>query len=120
MLVSQVKSSLLPSPQTRRFIQSPLILHPNASKLTNIELNDLYVDPAYQRQGIGTKLLEEGLKDVDERGLQCVLGSSKEGKGVYKRFGFVEVETMVIDLEEYGGVGMGMDEHVLMNRPGRR
>jgi hypothetical protein len=60
------------------------------------------------------------LKEVDRRGLQCVLGASKEGRGLYKRFGWVDYEVMVVDLEEYGGVGFGFDEHVLMNRPGRK
>lgn len=53
-------------------------LHGNQADST-IELNVLVVDPKYQRQGIGSKLLEDGLNEVDRRGLQCVLGASRDG-----------------------------------------
>lgn len=86
----------------------------------NLELGVLVVDPCRQRQGIGSKLLEHGLKEVDKRGLQCVLGASEAGVGLYRKFRFVDYEMMYIDLEKYGGVGLGTDEHVLMNRPARK
>jgi hypothetical protein len=66
-------------------------------------------------------LLEHGLKEVDKNGLQCVLGASKEGFGLYKKLGWVPYETMKIKLWEYeGGEGMGVDEHVIMNRPAKK
>ncbi|KAH9218782.1 hypothetical protein DL95DRAFT_385010, partial [Leptodontidium sp. 2 PMI_412] len=58
------------------------------------KLATLIVAPENQRQGIGSQLLEAGLKEVDRLGLRCVLASSKEGLGLYKRFGFVEFEKM--------------------------
>lgn len=85
------------------------------------ELSTLIVAPECQRQGIGSKLLEQGLQQVDEAGLQCVLAASKEGLGLYKKFGFVEFETMVLKLWEYeGGERFGMDNHVVMQRPARK
>jgi len=65
-------------------------------------------------------LLEDGLRIADEKGLQCVLGSSPEGVGLYRRHGFLEVETMRLNLWEYeGGDGMGVVEHMIMHRPVR-
>ncbi|KAG4440517.1 hypothetical protein IFR05_003987 [Cadophora sp. M221] len=82
------------------------------------KLSTLIVAPENQRQGIGSRLLETGLKEVDRLGLQCVLASSKEGLGLYKRFGFVEFETMKLKLWEYeGGEGFEGDDHVVMWRP---
>ncbi len=81
----------------------------------------LIVKPECQRQGIGSKLLEQGLREVDEAGLQCVLAASKEGLGLYRKFGFVEFETMKLKYWEYdGGEGLGIDDHVVMHRPARR
>lgn len=63
-------------------------------------------------------MLEDGLKDADEAGLQCVLGSSPEGLGLYKKYGFVEVKQMSLDLSHYeGGKGMGAVIHSIMYRP---
>lgn len=48
-----------------------------------------------------------------------MLASSKEGLGLYKRFGFVEFEKMRLRLWEYeGGEGFEGDDHVIMWRPG--
>jgi N-acetylglutamate synthase-like GNAT family acetyltransferase len=83
-----------------------------------IELSTLVVSPEWQRRGIGTVLMENGLKEADELGLQTVLGASKKGKGLYKKYGFVEFEVTDVRLREYeGGEGMGKDQQVIMNRP---
>ncbi|TVY55155.1 hypothetical protein LCER1_G004432 [Lachnellula cervina] len=72
----------------------------------------LVVSPEYQRQGIGSLLLAEGLGKVDELGLQCVLGASPEGVELYRRFGFEEVAARELKLWEYeGGEGMGVTRH---------
>jgi hypothetical protein len=64
--------------------------------------------------------MEAGIKLVDEAGLQCVLGASKEGRGLYKRYGFVDFQIMELRLWEYeGGEGMGMDQHCIMWRPAK-
>jgi ribosomal protein S18 acetylase RimI-like enzyme len=82
------------------------------------ELNTLVVSPGYQRRGIGKMLMEDGLKEVDRLGLQAVLGASKQGLGLYKKYRFTEFEVMEIKLWEYeGGEGMGVDRHVCMHRP---
>jgi len=71
--------------------------------------------------GIGTKLLEEGLREVDDLGLQCVLGASKEGKGLYTKYGFTDFAVLELKLWEYeGGEGMGVDHHVVMHRSSQR
>jgi N-acetylglutamate synthase-like GNAT family acetyltransferase len=79
------------------------------------------VSPKWQRRGIGKMLLENGLKEADELGLQSVLGASKSGKGLYKKYGFVEFEIMEIKLWEYeGGEGMSLDHQVVMHRSAQK
>jgi len=76
------------------------------------------VSRAHQRLGLGTELLKQGLREVDKRGLQCVLGASPEGKGLYEKFGFRVTKTLDLDLEKYeGGEGYGVVKHSVMHRP---
>jgi predicted N-acetyltransferase YhbS len=86
--------------------------------LTKAELSSLAVSPENQRRGIGSQLLEAFLEETDAQGLQAVLGASKEGRGLYERYGFVTSEVMTLKMWEYeGGSGMGIEEHVIMHRP---
>jgi len=62
------------------------------------EINDLAVDPAYQKRGIATELLNRCIADVKERGMVGVhLITAGEGvlPGFYEKHGF-EKETEVI------------------------
>ncbi len=62
------------------------------------EINDLAVDPAYQRRGIATKLLEQCIFDVKKMGM-CSVNLITAGDGIlpgfYENFGFKK-ETQVI------------------------
>jgi len=81
------------------------------------ELTTLVVSPSQQRRGIGTLLFEAFLAETDEAGLQAVLGASPEGIELYRRHGFVDFETMEIELGEYeGGKEMEAVRHVIMYR----
>ena len=50
------------------------------------------VDPSQQRKGIGSFLLKEALKMIDEKGDRAYLEASNESnKALYERHGFVEI-----------------------------
>ena len=67
------------------------------------EINDLAVDPVYQRRGIAKKLLTQCLADVKARGMAGVhLITAGEGilPGFYRDFGFKkETEVILMGLE---------------------
>ena len=55
-------------------------------------LSFIAVDPAQQRNGIGSFLLKEALQMIDERGDRAYLEASNEqNKALYERHGFVEI-----------------------------
>ena len=69
------------------------------------DLANMYVHPAYQRQGLGKRLMEQALLDADKDGAKAVLCASDLGRRLYLKFGFKDVETKSIDLIHLGAVG---------------
>lgn len=51
-------------------------------------LSVVAVDPAYQGQGLGRMLLEEGLKVADKAGVVVWLCGLRGLEGLYEKFGF--------------------------------
>ncbi|CAD6444715.1 d2271565-b347-45bc-bd89-eb1a1ed987a8 [Sclerotinia trifoliorum] len=94
-----------------------------------LKLNILIIHPHYQRQGIGTRLLTQGLQLADsgepfplsissqtspsniqthphpqpKPPIQVILGASPWGIGLYRKHGFQEVYSMDIRLDLYEG-----------------
>ncbi|MCR4903014.1 MAG: GNAT family N-acetyltransferase [Butyrivibrio sp.] len=67
------------------------------------EINDLAVDPSYQRRGIAKKLLSQCLSDLKEQGIVGV-NLITAGEGVlpafYEKFGFkAEKEVILMGME---------------------
>ena len=58
------------------------------------------VDPAHQRKGLGSKLLDEALRVCDEQGLHAYLeATTRESRALYQRHGFeVTQELQVGDI----------------------
>lgn len=70
------------------------------------EINDLAVDPAYQRRGIAKKLLEKCLADIKDRGMAGVhLITAGEGilPAFYEKYGFKKENEVIL-------MGLEMDE----------
>ena len=61
--------------------------------------------PEYQGQGCGGILIRSGLEIVDAACARAELEATPQGKPVYERYGFEEVDEMVFKLEEYGSKG---------------
>lgn len=77
-------------------------------------LQGLATDPAYQRRGIATKLIQAGLDEIDLEGLACWIHASPSSYGVYAKVGFEEVGKNEYDLDEWAPGGRQGD-----NRWGR-
>lgn len=48
-------------------------------------------------------MLAWGLSQADEKNLQTYLQSSHEGRRLYERFGFEQVDAYVVDFSKWGG-----------------
>lgn len=62
----------------------------------HIFIHTCAVSPKYQRMGCGKALMENMIKEADIVGLPCYLEASHEGKPLYLKYGFEEIEKMVV------------------------
>jgi len=62
----------------------------------------LAIDSAYQRMGVGGKLLEWGLAKCDAEGLECWIDASDKGKGLYEKHGWKQVGYLDVDTGKWG------------------
>ncbi|RDW57008.1 hypothetical protein BP6252_13926 [Coleophoma cylindrospora] len=65
----------------------------------------MYVLPAYQRRGLGQRLMEQALLDADKDGAKSFVCASEQGRGMYAKRGFKELETVLVDFIHLGAVG---------------
>ncbi|OQD89045.1 hypothetical protein PENANT_c003G03746 [Penicillium antarcticum] len=57
------------------------------------DLDMLAVHPSHQGRGLASKLLKWGLARADDEGVEVYLSSSPEGKPVYEKYGFRDLES---------------------------
>lgn len=74
------------------------VAHVDAAKGNVVNLDILAIDPAFQRQGVGHKLLAWGLDKADELNFETIVESSEFGKGLYEKHGFVFQKRVVLPL----------------------
>jgi predicted N-acetyltransferase YhbS len=65
----------------------------------------MHVLPAYQRRGLGQRLMEQVLLDADRDGAQAFLLATDAGKRLYTKSGFVDLETVSLDFVHLGASG---------------
>ncbi|KAL1625514.1 hypothetical protein SLS56_007336 [Neofusicoccum ribis] len=66
----------------------------------------LVTHPKHHRRGAGAMLIRWGTEQADRAGLISFLEATETGRPLYKRHGFEEQETFVIELSKYGGTGV--------------
>lgn len=66
-------------------------------------LDYLAVHPTNQGKGIGTALVQSGMREAEKLGLDIYILAFKAGVGLYKRLGFQVEKEIVQDDSKYGG-----------------
>lgn len=57
----------------------------------NLVLSICFVHPDHRRRGAGTLLVKWGLEKADEMNLECFVESTDDGKPLYERLGFANM-----------------------------
>jgi predicted N-acetyltransferase YhbS len=55
--------------------------------------------PEEQRQGIGSKLMEWGVKQMDARDIEGFVEASAPGRRLYRKFGFLDVAYVRVNMD---------------------
>lgn len=74
--------------------------------LTSKVLDYLAVHPDRKGQGLGTLLVEAGLKEVENMQFDVFVIAKPGGVGIYKRAGFKVLDYVELDYTKYGGPGL--------------
>jgi ribosomal protein S18 acetylase RimI-like enzyme len=80
-------------------------------------LDFLAVLPKFQRRGIATMLVKNGLEIADSNGIKSHVMSSVEGVHVYTRLGFDIVETSSVDYSQFGGTELHIHHFMVRKVP---
>ena len=70
-----------------------------------LELDYLAVHPENKGKGIGTALVESGIRHAEKIRVPIFAMAFKAGRGIYTRLGFKEVNRVIQDDSPYGGAG---------------
>ncbi|KAI5203137.1 acyl-CoA N-acyltransferase [Aureobasidium subglaciale] len=70
-------------------------------------LKVLAIDPAYQRRGVGSLLLDDGLQVADRVGIKAYLEATEVGRPLYQRKGFVDRDFMDFEVARYAPAAEG-------------
>ena len=62
----------------------------------------LAVAPSHQRRGVGSLLIQHGLRYADRANARTYVEAAPAGERLYKRLGWKEVDEVLLDLEPYG------------------
>jgi ribosomal protein S18 acetylase RimI-like enzyme len=66
-----------------------------------LDLMSLAVNPDYQRQGIGSKLLEAMFEKTDRCGYSTYVSADVDNVDFYKKHGFEVIKELTIKINDY-------------------
>jgi predicted N-acetyltransferase YhbS len=87
-----------------------------ASTNSLVVLAVLATSGKYRRRGAGSLLVQWGIELSEKLGFPCILQATEEGRQLYKRRGFEDIETMQFDLAKYGLAEKGVSKLTEMIR----
>ncbi|KAF2157619.1 hypothetical protein K461DRAFT_21701 [Myriangium duriaei CBS 260.36] len=83
----------------------------------HVLLHMLATDPDYHRRGIGSMQIRWGIEETDRLGVVSYLEASEDGKALYERYGYHEVEKLDFDCRKH--IGGEEVAHTIMIRPAK-
>ncbi|RHZ65155.1 GNAT family N-acetyltransferase [Aspergillus thermomutatus] len=83
-------------------------------KEDDMVLELLVTHPQHQGKGVGKALLDWGVRIADERNARIYLEATPEGYPLYCKYGWKDIEDLVMDFSLYGGEGSA--RYVVMTR----
>jgi N-acetylglutamate synthase-like GNAT family acetyltransferase len=66
-------------------------------------MSTLAVHPKYPRRGLGSQMLESILALANKEGRKAYIEASKKGVGLYRKYGWIKVDSVLLDTRPFGG-----------------
>ena len=77
----------------------------------------LGTNPNFERRGVASMLIRYMFDNADRKSISCFVEASSKAQPLYKRHGFVDVNLMHVDLDDFeGGDGFGLQTWYAMLR----
>lgn len=74
-------------------------------------------DPDYERKGCAGMMLRHILERADEAGVRVNVGSSRIGMPFYAKFGFKDVDELLMDFSDHGGEKDALVNKLMIREP---
>jgi ribosomal protein S18 acetylase RimI-like enzyme len=65
----------------------------------------LGTDPEYRRRGIATMMMDPVIKLADQEGRKIYIEATSDGRPLYQKYGFRDIDLITMDLRRWGGEG---------------
>lgn len=75
----------------------------NYNFLPSTALSKVQTDPKHERKGVASALLQYGLERLEQTDLPAYQFSTPQAAKLYQKFGFKEIDRVVLELKHYGG-----------------
>lgn len=63
-------------------------------------MDDTSVREDHQRKGVGSLMLEWGVKKAEEMNVECFVEATDAGRQLYQKFGFTTLTKILVDAED--------------------
>jgi GNAT superfamily N-acetyltransferase len=97
----------LPEGQNKKMMDSFVAVHgalkeKYLGRNAYVYLHVLMTRPGFQRKGVGALLMQWGVDQADALGLPAYIEATDQGAGLYKKFGFREIDVSPWDGRDWG------------------
>jgi GNAT superfamily N-acetyltransferase len=79
----------------------------------DLDVQLLATAPAYQRRGLGNRLLKHVLQMADKEGKMAYIEATDAGFPIYLKLGWKQIDVVELDLSKYGGKGIASNRLML-------
>jgi len=83
---------------TERMFMGRVGLRLQRHRRPHVLLNTCFTIPEYRNRGVASLVMDWGVKKADELGLNMFIEAGEQGRHLYAKFGFIEIDKSEVDM----------------------